>query len=54
MKDWLLAGAVYLTAWFVGQGLVSALGADPFITGWCVASTAVCLRWQCPGLRVTT
>lgn len=53
MKDWLLAGAVYLTAWFVGRGLVS-IGADPFITGWCVASIAVYLRWRCPGLRVTT
>lgn len=52
MKDWMLAGLVYVSAWVVGRMLVDQTGGDPFVIGWLVGCTAVILRCKVPWFRV--
>jgi hypothetical protein len=44
VRDFLLAGCVYVPAYMIGKE--ASLWIDPFMAGWLVAATAVCIRWQ--------
>jgi hypothetical protein len=52
MTDFILAGCVYVPAYFFGRWLTDYTGWDGFVIGWLIGSTAVLARWQIPGLRV--
>lgn len=46
MKDWLLAGCVYVPAFIAGRVLSDYF--DPFLCGWFVAGAAIFFRFQGP------
>lgn len=52
MKDILLAAAVYIPAFILARLVAEGGVIDPLLCGWIAGCAAVCLRWQCPGLRV--
>lgn len=45
MRDLLESGLVYIPAWGIGKWICHFDWSDPFLVGWMVAATAVCLRW---------
>lgn len=45
MKDWIVAGLIYVPTYQIGKWISHFDWADPYLVGWMVAALSVCLRW---------